>query len=92
MAFASGFHTPSPKTLNKGKRKKIPGGGSEHSKSKSNKKSTIKKTPLSTLLKKASENRVLRDAKLVSMCNHVLSSAGKLQKHDTSSELKSQRD
>ena len=34
------------------------------------------KTPLSTLLKKASENRVLRDAKLVSMCNHVLASAG----------------
>ena len=28
------------------------------------------------LLKKASENRVLRDAKLVSMCNHVLASAG----------------
>lgn len=27
------------------------------------------KTPLSTLLKKASENRVLRDAKLVSMAN-----------------------
>ena len=69
MAFATSYHTPSPKVLGKAGGRRKAGGSAKRVK-------TATKTPLSTLLKKASENRVLRDAKLVSMCNHVLASAG----------------
>ncbi|QDZ25740.1 hypothetical protein A3770_18p82580 [Chloropicon primus] len=71
--MASSFHTPPPATtrgtkVSKSSTKKRGGRSSQRGKA--------LKTPLSTLLKKASENRVLRDAKLVSMANHVLASAG----------------
>ena len=62
--MASGFTTPPPSGQGRGQR-------STGRKRKTQRKSAVKqaKTPLSTLLKKASENRVLRDAKLVSMAN-----------------------
>lgn len=71
------YRTPSPRRARQGRR----AGSAATSTAKKRLGSQAKqrarvKTPLSTLLKKASENRVLRDAKLVSMCNHVLASAG----------------
>lgn len=63
--MASGFTTPPPSGQGRGQR------STGRKRKTTQRKSAVKqaKTPLSTLLKKASENRVLRDAKLVSMAN-----------------------
>ena len=72
------FYTPSPSG----------GGHKKRLTCKSSTKKRKEKVSLSRLVKEANESRVLRDAKLVSMCNHVLASAGLVATVRTPSDVR----